>query len=133
MRYLLIWLVVVLLAGCSESTSKPPPPQLEVTGDSCDRMNEAEVICSGNVRNITDRPIKDVVVLVFMGTRDAPLPVTGQSAPVDVNPLLPGQDVPWAVHFDYNPGHTSWSVFFQHITGQTIPHTPSEIPTPPHR
>lgn len=74
----------------------------------------------GRVRNLTDRPLRRVQVVVTYTTSGGDL-VKHSQAMVDYDPILPGQVSPWSTITTGNPAAARASVDFKELFGGSIP------------
>jgi hypothetical protein len=75
----------------------------------------------GQVKNTTDRPMRNVAVVATWYTKDGTFITTDQSL-IDYNPLLPGQVSPFKSITRGNPQMSKFQVEFKELTGGTIAH-----------
>jgi hypothetical protein len=80
------------------------------------------IIVEGTVRNIYDKPLKDIqVVAMGYGGPWAKEFVSSSTALIEYNPILPDQISPFTVYLDYNPAIKEVKVEFKEFFGGTIP------------
>ena len=109
------------------ATAKPAPtavptPPLTLISATCTHTSEAFIECEGFVRNVSDRPLEDVLA-VIINTDASGVPLSSDDALIDYNPILAGQESPWSVIINYNPAYTQWRVEFSELFGTKIAHT----------
>jgi hypothetical protein len=119
----------VLVSACTPKETTPADParnspvaglSLALISSQCSRVGTGALNeCTGFVRNISDKPLKDVQVVIEW-TDESGTPISSDDALIDYNPLLPGQESPWDVYGNYNPALTQYRVRFKEFFGGTI-------------
>jgi hypothetical protein len=74
----------------------------------------------GRIKNISDAPLTDVVVVVSLYDADPAL-ITASHTPVERDVLSPGEISAFSVEVDASPQARSYRVIFQRPSGTTIP------------
>jgi len=93
--------------------------RLELVSYSCNKEYGYFTI-KGQVKNITDKPLKDVQAVGSIYTDDGTF-VKSDSALVEYNPMLPGQTSPFTVMSTDNPAASKCQIEFKEFFGGTIP------------
>jgi hypothetical protein len=105
----------------SPPTPQPPEEQLALValrGSQSESGNYYYV--EGQVKNISDRPLKSVQVVATWYDKDDKF-ITTDTAMIDYNPIMPGQTSPFKTITRGNPLMSRFSVDFKYIFGRTIP------------
>ena len=74
----------------------------------------------GQVKNISDEPIRSVTAVATWFTADATF-VTSDKALIEYNPLMPGQTSPFKTMTRRNPLMKNAEIEFAELLGGTIP------------
>lgn len=75
--------------------------------------------CSGSVKNLTDKPMRSVAVVISWVDANGVIQTADDSL-IDYNPILPGQESPWDTIGQDNPALTRFRVSFKELLGGTI-------------
>lgn len=94
------------------------PVKLSLLSRRCSERHGFMFI-EGEVKNITDRPLKNVMAVGIYWTSDNVL-VTSEDALIAFNPLMPGQTSPFKVAVTRNPLIKSCEIDFKFIFGEKI-------------
>lgn len=84
--------------------------------DASDYWVEAK----GQVKNISDRSLRNVEVLVTFYDKNGTF-ITASDALIEFNPILPGQTSPFRAMETYNPAMAKATIEFKFLMGETIP------------
>jgi hypothetical protein len=105
----------VPLAGVSAGGG---PARLSVVTSACLQVEFAGVAqCEGSVRKMSGAKLEDVQVIVQWLTEDGEV-AAADRAPVQFNPLLPGQTAPWVLdQASYNPEFKEYRLSFEDAAG----------------
>jgi hypothetical protein len=108
------------LSSPSGSTPAPaePPPLVSIGGWSW-RQEDGYAIAEGQVTSLFPHALEDVEAVVTFSSKDGEF-ITSRSAPIQFNPILPGQTSSWRVAADWNPSIASASLRFE-IFGTPLP------------
>jgi FKBP-type peptidyl-prolyl cis-trans isomerase FklB len=77
------------------------------------------LIVEGEVRNISDAPLKSVFAVVSWYSRDGTF-IGADDSLIDYDPLLPGQTSPFKVYTTFNPEKATFKVEFKSLSGSQI-------------
>jgi hypothetical protein len=77
-------------------------------------------VAEGEVKNISDKPLKSVMVVVTYKTESGEFITTGDAI-IEFDPLMPGQTSPWKTMATANPAMSKASPTFKKLMGGTIP------------
>ena len=102
----------------SSNTYTPPPDVLEVQNFSC-ATEHGYMHVEGTVKNISNRSLKNVVVVGQYKTKDKTF-ITSSNALIDYNPILPGQSSPFKTLTSANPAFGYCVVDFKTFGGGTL-------------
>jgi len=91
---------------------------LEVSSWSCDKKH-GYMFIRGEVKNITDKPIKNLMAVATFRTKDDTF-VKSDDALVEYNPLLPGQTSPFKVGTSQNPASEKCRLSFKTMFGSKL-------------
>ncbi len=99
-------------------TPVPPPYKLALISAACNH-EYGFIVCEGFVENISGGAMESIeaVALFFDATGT---PITSDSALIDYDPLLAGQQSPFSIYGTYNPAITKWRIEFKEFFGGTI-------------
>jgi len=104
-------------------TPRPTPApmyDLALISASCTRMADIGFIeCEGFVQNLKADPIRNVEAVIILYD-SARTPISSDSALIDYEPLLPGQQSPYTVILRYNPAFDAWRVEFKEFLGGSL-------------
>lgn len=92
--------------------------QLELLSFSCSEEYGYSKV-SGQVKNISDKPMKDVMVVGSWFTTDGTFVKSGDAL-IEYNPILPGQTSPFETLTTGNPAIAKCKVEFKEFFGGTI-------------
>lgn len=96
-------------------------PQLALLSLRYERPRErGDLLFEGEVENVSDAPLTDVVAIVSLYDADPGL-ITADRAPIERDVLPPGETSPFRVEVDASPSARSYGVIFQHPSGGIIP------------
>jgi hypothetical protein len=99
-------------------TPKPPPYKLALISAACNRQYDY-IVCEGFVENISGKSMESIeAVALFFD--DTGTPITSDSALIDYDPILPGQQSPFSIYARYNPAISKWRIEFKEFFGGTI-------------
>lgn len=98
---------------------KAEEPKLQLKGWRWYRDSDYFVSAVGEVKNITDEPLENVLAVVSFYTKDGTF-ITSSEALIRYNPILPGQTSPFEVIENYNPAMEKASIEFAFLLGGTI-------------
>jgi DNA-binding transcriptional MerR regulator len=103
------------------SESQPATPQLALLSVQSEiAAQEGCFVFEGEVKNISDRPLHDIVVAVIL--YDAtPQHIASEETPIELTILQPAQTSPFSVLLDYNPMGDYYKVVFKHPNGEPVP------------
>lgn len=96
----------------------PTPKPLALISASC--THNTWMKCEGFVENISGEPLENIEV-VILWYDDAGTPVSSDTALIDYDPILAGQQSPWNTFGNYNPAITKFRIEFKEFWGGTIP------------
>ena len=106
-------------------TPKPSVEKLALISGECNINTEIiempYVECEGFVENISGEPLENINV-VILWYDDAGTPISSDLGLISYNPILPGQQSPWAIMREHNPAITTFRIEFKEFFGGTIPH-----------
>ena len=103
----------------TSSTPRPSGPQLALISASC--THDTWMKCEGFVKNISGKSLENIEV-VILWYDDTGTPVSSDTALIDYDPILAGQQSPWDTFGNYNPAITKFRVEFKEFFGGTIPY-----------
>jgi hypothetical protein len=109
------------LSGNSSTTSASAvakADQLELLSFKC-YSEYGYFQVSGEVKNVSDQPIKNAEVVLTTYTKDGEL-VNSSDALIDYNPVLAGQTSPFKAGMTMNPAMSKCKVSFKDLLGGTI-------------
>jgi len=109
---------ITSIVGDGETAPSNQDPPLEVVSWSCSQEN-GFVSVSGEVKNISDAPLQNVVAVATFKTKDAVF-VKVAEAIVKYNPILPGQTTPFEALDTDNPAIESCEIGFKKLMGGTL-------------
>jgi hypothetical protein len=75
--------------------------------------------CEGFVENISGERMENIEAVALFYDESG-TPISSDSALIDYDPLLPGQQSPWSVIGTENPAITKWRIEFKEFWGGTI-------------
>jgi hypothetical protein len=114
-----LFALLTLAAICTESVASSGP-QLELVewhwGPS---ESGITVKAEGEVTNISNEPLRNVVALVSFYTKDRTF-ITSDTGFLEYNPILPGQTSPFRVITGYNRAMAMASIDFKYFGGGSI-------------
>jgi DNA-binding transcriptional MerR regulator len=103
------------------SPSPAANPQLALSSLQYQRSQEPkDLVFEGRVKNISDVPLVDVMVIISLYDADPELITTGR-APVARHVLEPGETSAFSVEVDASPLAYYYGAIFQRPSGETIP------------
>jgi hypothetical protein len=125
--HLLLLLSVVLISlaiGALERSRKQTPrepesPSLELVSMRCER-GEKYSYARGTVKNISDAPLTRISAVGRFRLADG-APLSTDRAPVNDDPLAPGQITDFAVRVENNAEIKGCTIEFQNELGKLIP------------
>lgn len=101
-------------------TPIPPKYKLALISSSCLwNENTGYFTCEGFVENITNEPMENIEAVINWYD-ESDTPITSESALIEYDPVLPGQQSPWKVMGRYNPAMDKYRVEFKEFFGGTI-------------
>jgi len=104
----------------SKPKPQPPADQLAILAS---RGYESDsggfFFVEGQVKNLTDTPLKSVAVVATWFDKDGTF-ITTDTALIDYNPLMPGQTSPFKTITRGNPRMSKFRVEFKHLLGGTL-------------
>lgn len=100
------------------SPEAPAKPPLELQSWKCNKEH-GYVFVEGEVKNVSDRSLKNVMVVGTFKTESGEH-VKTEDALIDYNPILPGQTSPFKAGGTDNPQITNCNVSFKELMGGTI-------------
>lgn len=134
MKGMIVLLALLLSVGvlaCEELLELPTPtptpsgstgPKLALISGTCGRIGDGPwVRCEGFVKNISGESLENIRVVILCHD-DAGIPIASDSAGIDYDPILAGQQSPWSVLITYNPAFAWYGIEFKEYRGGTIPH-----------
>lgn len=106
-------------AYSSSYPSQEETPKLSLVNYNCYKDNGYTIV-EGQVKNISEQPLKSVQVLAEHYSKDGVF-ITSDTAMVEYDPIMPGQTSPFKAMARHNPLMSKCSVSFKHIMGGIIP------------
>ncbi|GAI35654.1 unnamed protein product, partial [marine sediment metagenome] len=76
-------------------------------------------IVSGQVKNISEKPLHNIEAVAMFKTKAGKL-VTSESSLIEFNPIMPRQASPFEVVSTYNPQMETVNITFKNLLGGTI-------------
>lgn len=95
--------------------------QLKLLSYKSNKISTAHIQVVGELKNVTDKKLDNVVVLVTFYDNNEKL-ITTAEAMTDFNPIMPDQISPFKVIATYNPSMDKFSIQFKYLTGEKILH-----------
>ena len=102
----------------SPRTSISNSVPLELLSWSCNQEH-GHMITQGEVKNISNSPIKNVVAVGMLRQKDNTL-VKSDDALIEYNPILAGQTSPFKVISTHNPAITNCNISFKTLFGTKL-------------
>jgi hypothetical protein len=110
---------ILAFAGVGEP-SRGEPAALRLVAFTCARIEAFNATsCEGSVQNVSQAPLSDVAVVVEWLTGDGDVVAVNRGA-VQFNPVLPGQQAPWALQASHNPEFKSYRLSFEGADGPVV-------------
>lgn len=116
-----LWWAMFADPNASGSFTGSSTPVLEVKSWSCN-TEHGHTSISGEVKNISDKPLKNVTAVATFKTKDGTF-VKSANALIDYNPILAGQTSPFKALSSHNPAIGNCYVSFKTLGGGTLRHT----------
>lgn len=125
-----IFLLAIVSAHCAPDDSAidgPHPEMLALLSSHGSDDGGHYATIEGEVKNISDRPLRDVTVVASWYTSDRTF-VTSDQALTTFNPILPGQTSPFRVISTRNPAMARYVLAFRELAGPMISTRDDEPP-----
>lgn len=106
-------------SATTKTATAPQEDMLQLISQSCAKEHGYAIV-SGQVKNISDKPLENVEVVVSALAEDG-TQITTDTALIEYNPVLSGQTSPFTAYMTYNPAMTRCGVVsFKELLGGTI-------------
>lgn len=103
----------------TKTATVPQEDMLQLISQSCTKEHGYAIV-SGQVKNISDKSLENVEVVVSALTEDG-TQITTDTALIEYNPVLAGQTSPFTAYMTYNPAMSRCGVTaFKELFGGTI-------------